>query len=96
MDHRRHLKIKIKSLAEEARIIRAEERKVRGMDRWNLQHHRKTRVRNAARRSLIAYAIIRGRDPEVHQSSCEQTRREDEREVQRMVAKYGQPRRAAA
>ena len=84
------LKIKVKHLAEEARIIRREERKVRGMERWKLQHHRKTVVRDAARRSLIAYLICRGRPHEQHwkvkQSAHE--RKLDGEEVDRMVKKY--------
>jgi hypothetical protein len=88
-DQRTHLKIKIKNLTDEARTIRKEERKVRGMDRWHLQHHRKTVVRMAARRTQIAYAIIRGRDPEACASRDPFWQRQDEKEVARMVRKYG-------
>ena len=56
----RHLKIKIVNLADEARTIRREEQKTHGMERWNLQHHRKTVVRDAARANLLAYAYLRG------------------------------------
>lgn len=93
-DKRRYLKVKIKNLADEARTIREEERKVRGMDKWSLQHHRKTTVRDAARRSLIAYAIIRGKDPSVHESRNTDdilARALDRKEVERMVRKYGSP-----
>ena len=62
MDERtRHLKVKIKNLADEARTIRHEEQKTSGMERWGLQHHRKTVVRRAARHNLLAYAFLRGR-----------------------------------
>lgn len=88
-DQRTQLKIKIKNLADEARTIRTEERKVRGMERWGLQHHRKTVVRTAARRSLIAYQIIRGRDWESPCSAHMLTRYMDWKEVERMVRKYG-------
>lgn len=57
----RHLKVKIKNLAEEARIIRKEEAQTSGMERWGLQHHRKTVVRRAARHNLLAYAFLCGR-----------------------------------
>lgn len=57
----RHLKVKVKNLAEEARIIRKEEAQTSGMERWSLQHHRKTVVRRAARHNLLAYAFLRGR-----------------------------------
>jgi hypothetical protein len=89
MDKRRHLKVKIKNLAEEARIIRTEERKVRGMEKWELQHHRRTVVRDEARRSLIAYAIIRGRDPATHELQDDTLRLLDRSAVIRMVKKYG-------
>ncbi|MDJ0952469.1 MAG: hypothetical protein QNJ81_02200 [Acidimicrobiia bacterium] len=89
MDKRRHLKVKIKNLAEEARIIRSEERKVHGMEKWELQHHRRTVVRDEARRSLIAYAIIRGKDPSVNESTDWLKRATDKSHVERMVKKYG-------
>lgn len=54
------LKVKIKSLAEEARIIRHFERKDNGFFFFELQAHRKGAVRRAARETLIAYAFIRG------------------------------------
>ena len=89
-DQRIQLKIKIKSLAAEAQIIRKEERKLHGMDKWGLQNHRKTVVRNEARRSLIAYQHIRGRDPACHFHSDEAIRRGiDWPHVERMVRKYG-------
>jgi len=56
----RHLKIKIVNLADEARTIRAEEAKTAGMEKWRLQDHRKTVVRDAARCNLLAYAFLRG------------------------------------
>jgi hypothetical protein len=94
------LKVKIKHLAEEARIIRSEEQKLHGMDKWKLQHHRKTVVRDAARRSQVAYQMIRGRDWQ----SCARLNEEgelwwgDRKEVERMIRKYGakdEPERAA-
>lgn len=76
-DRRRELRVKIKSLAEEARIIRREERRCRdsltrtvGHDDQrsalaasfaSLRSHRVTDVRREARYSLLAYALIRGR-----------------------------------
>lgn len=83
------LKIKVKNLADEARTIRTEERKLHGMEKWKLQHHRKTVVRNAARRSLMAYQICRGRDWESSASRDRFTRMSDYSEVKRMVTKYG-------
>jgi len=88
-DQRTQLKIKIKNLADEARTIRTEERKVHGMAKWNLQHHRKTVVRDAARRTQLAYQFIRGRDYESCASRNRFTRMSDYSEVSRMVKKYG-------
>ena len=86
------LKIKIKNLADEARTIRKEEQKLHGMEKWKLQHHRKTVVRDAARRSLIAYMKIRGKEWEQHalkRDDCVMIAR-DNKEVERMVRKYGE------
>ena len=57
-----YLKIKIKTLAAEARIIRAEEHKWPGPStmRNNLHHHRVISVRHEARASLLAYGFLRG------------------------------------
>jgi hypothetical protein len=54
-----HLRIKIKSLADEAKSIRKEARKVSGIVKWNLNHHRTTVVRDHARHNLLAYGILR-------------------------------------
>ena len=83
------LKIKIKNLADEARTIRKEEDKLHGMEKWKLQHHRKTVVRNAARRTLIAYQMIRGRDWQSSTSHSELVRWGDWKDIARMVRKYG-------
>ena len=83
------LKIKIKNLADEARTIRKEESKLRGMEKWKLQHHRKTVVRDAARRTQIAYQMIRGRDWLSCSSHHELVRYSDWKDIARMVRKYG-------
>ncbi len=61
-DRRKMLKVKIKSLAEEARIIRLEERrsKAGGWQQCELHLHRVLDVRKEQRVSLLAYAFIRG------------------------------------
>lgn len=56
----RHLRVRIKELASEAQHIRHEERQCSGMEKWRLQHHRKTVVRDAARAYQLAYACLRG------------------------------------
>lgn len=60
-DRRLHLKIKIKTLAAEAEIIRFEAKKVKEWDKWCLNDHRTDIVRKAARRNLLAYAMMRGK-----------------------------------
>ena len=68
-DERFALKIKIKSLAEEARIIRAAEDKLKGQgvdnfqypaEGWKLYAHRIQVVRPEARATQLAYAYLRG------------------------------------
>lgn len=53
------LKINIKSLAAEARINRAEARKCRGWDRYDLNAHRTGKLRYEARLANLAYAFLR-------------------------------------
>ena len=57
----RHLRVHVKELASEAKHIRHEERQCSGMEKWRLQNHRKTVVRNAARAYQLAYACLRGK-----------------------------------
>jgi hypothetical protein len=68
-DKRVYLKVKVKSLAAEALIIRKEEKKNTKVDpelgcnpiRMGLKDHRKGVVRWEARHALLAYGFIRGR-----------------------------------
>ncbi len=86
-DQRAYLKVKIKSLAEEARIIRAEERKSEGDKREGLYNHRVGTVRRAARNTLLAYGFIRGLKYRQIEVKCEET--PSWPEVAKMVVKYG-------
>jgi len=61
LDRREMLRVKIKSLAEEARIIRREERRSNGPLRDELHIHRVIAVRSEARVAQLAYGFIRGR-----------------------------------
>lgn len=88
-DNRRYLKIKVKHLAAEAAIIRKEENKVHGMDKWRLQHHRKTVLRDAARQTQIAYAIVRGKTLNQTLGSDYSEKYYDRKPVVNMVRKYG-------
>jgi hypothetical protein len=62
-----HLRVKIKSLAAEAVIIRQEARKTRGEIKQGLNEHKKDVVRTHARHNLLAYGLLRG----VHYSDIE-------------------------
>lgn len=59
-----HMKIKIKSLAAEARIIRVEEAKAKKARKTellsSLAEHRRGKLRQAARESYLVYAFLRG------------------------------------
>jgi hypothetical protein len=80
-----HLKVKIKSLAAEAGIIRHEvakldkrqsfticpdKRKYISTIKHGLNEHRKGIVRYEARHSLLAYALLRGKPYEVVEQKC--------------------------
>jgi hypothetical protein len=100
-DQRHLLKVKVKHLAAEAKIIREEESQHTGMKKWGLQHHRKTTVRRAARQSQFAYAIIRGHtlqhtakgyNPDPNDPMCFG----EQKAIAKMVRKYGDPLNIAA
>lgn len=78
------LKIKLKSLAAEAKIIRKEERRCPA---WQseLWHHRISIVRRVARETHLAYAAIRGRSSPEREGS----RPYDAKAVNSMILKYG-------
>jgi hypothetical protein len=57
----RFLKVKIKSLTAEARIIRVEEGRSRGDLRAALRAHRQWDVRREQRATQLAYGYLRGR-----------------------------------
>lgn len=70
-----HLKVKIKSLAAESRIIRHEELKFPRGDRNNatfasLIDHRREVVRPAARSAQLAYGFLRGRAYRRLEATC--------------------------
>ena len=81
-----YLKIKIKSLAVEAKLIRLEERKVKGLTKHNLSEHRKHVVRPEARATLLAYGFLRGRDYRSIESNA--TTKPDWTKVKSMVKRY--------
>ena len=85
------LKIKLKSLAEEARIIRHQEKKMRGKNwgrssnQFNL--HRLLVVRPEARATHLAYGFLRGL--EYNQMEATHKTEPNWKSVERMVKKYG-------
>ena len=92
------LKVKVKSLAAEAKIIRREEQrcKSRPADKpgrtellLQLKAHRRDTVRREARHSLLALGYLRGRTYRTMERTCHQS--PSWSEVERMVKKYGPP-----
>jgi hypothetical protein len=85
------LRVKLKSLAEEARIIHIEEMRAnrnRDFDLQNhLRDHRIGKVREAARETLLAYQFLRGIPYEVVEKS--NSKSIDLSSVLRMIQKYG-------
>ncbi len=61
IDRREMLKVKVKSLAAEAAIIRKEEGKATAALQSELHEHRVKELRWAARDAHIAYGMVRGR-----------------------------------
>jgi len=96
-----YLKIKIMSLAAEARIIRREESKARAawrhnrsntaaeQDFWGLRSHRTWNVRNEARVALLAYGYLRGRT--YRQLEFNPGSEPDWARVVQLAARYGKP-----
>lgn len=88
IDRREMLKVKVKALAEEARIIRKEERKLKGGDlRDELHRHRVFEVRSEARAAHLAYGFIRGRTLQQMETAAREPFPTDK--VVRMCKKYG-------
>lgn len=90
IDRREMLKIKIKSLAEEAKIIRKEERKTKGQLREELYRHRIDVVRAVSRDSLIAYGLIRGKTMDQIEPNRKSEPNWDA--IDKMLKKYGDGR----
>lgn len=102
IDRREMLKIKLKSLADEARIIRQQEHAASRNENWimektgqgireslqtELHHHRIFVVRKAARDTHIAYGLIRGKTWQQMEPTAKT--HPDWDAVEKMVKKYG-------
>ena len=87
IDRREMLRVKLKNLADEARLIRREERRTHGTLRDELYLHRINIVRSAARETLLAYGFIKG----LTLAQMEPTRRTEPNwdNVKKMLKKYG-------
>ena len=84
-----YLKIKIKSLADEARTIRLEEKKWPGEDpkRLGLYFHRILDVRQEARSAQLAYGFLRKR---AYKQLENKTRKPlDHKRIAELIRKYG-------
>ncbi len=94
-DQRSYLKVKIKSLAEEARIIRKEERKAAentndygyNEELSGLHGHRVGPVRRESRHALLAYGFLRNTPYRRMESKAHTV--PDWARVQKLVEKYG-------
>ena len=88
---REYLKVKIKSLAAEARIIRLEECRAKARNRKDLvvglAGHRRGIVRTVSRSTHLAYRFLRGRPYRATERTCRTDPNWDA--VQKMIEKYG-------
>lgn len=89
VDKRKLLKIKVKSLAAEAKIIRKEEFRSNRQTRDALYWHRIFVVRTEARATHVAYGLIRGRT--YKQIEQNPKGKPDWDKVKAMLKKYGPP-----
>ncbi|MCA9233250.1 MAG: hypothetical protein KDA57_21580 [Planctomycetales bacterium] len=83
------LRVKLKSLAEEARIVRREERKAHSDVRSSLHDHRVHVVRKAARNTHIAYGLLLGKTLEQIEGTATPARPPDWKAIEKMVRQYG-------
>lgn len=85
LDGRLYLKVKIISLADEARTIRRLEKKA-GYQRTSLRDHRVRDVRSEARASIIAYNFLRGKSYDSFEKAVKNP--PDWKRVEKLVSKY--------
>jgi hypothetical protein len=87
VDRREMLRVKVKSLAEEARMIRREEQRSHGQIRDELRNHRVMPLRTESRAAGLAYGFIRGRTLEQMEAKSEAP--PDWDRVRKLLKKYG-------
>jgi len=95
------LKVKIKSLAEEARIIRKEENKTLKLHKMkypeggycpqydSLRNHRRIDVQGEARAALLAYGYLRGVPYKAMESKTKEDNRPNWKRVRTIAKKFG-------
>lgn len=88
-----YIKVKIKSLAAEAKIIRREEQKARAHGnshlRVGLADHRRGIVRHEARHAQLAYGFLRGTPYKAMEAKCHGGCAPDFKKVRASIEKYG-------
>jgi len=90
VDRREMLRVKLKSLVAEAKIIRREEHRTYGALRDELALHRRTVVRFEARCTHLAYGLIRGRTiDQMEPKRLVEHNTALKEKVAKMVQKYG-------
>jgi hypothetical protein len=87
VDRREILRVKLKCLAEESRILRNEERRTWGILRAEMQSHRMCAVRREARGACLAYGIIKGLT--IDQMEPNRKSEPDWDAINKMVERYG-------
>lgn len=92
MDTRVYLKIKVKSLAEEARIIKKETKgNYPSSIKNGLYLHRVNVVRHEARHTHLALGFLKGRSYRQMEPKLTRACEPDWKKVRKMVEKYGSP-----
>lgn len=89
VDRRELLKIKLKSLSDEARIIRFEEQRTRQPLRDEMSWHRRQDVRLASRTTHLAYGLIKGKALDSIEKPKEPRSQELWKAVKQMIQRYG-------
>ena len=92
LDFRAALRVKVKSLADEAKIIRREEHRSKNWYEWySLKQHRKGIVRREARSAQLALAFLRGVPYEKVESYTRVGNEPNWKRVKDLVMKYAVP-----
>lgn len=87
IDRREMLRVKVKTLAIEARVIRREEGRTNGVLQYELHNHRVNELRREARSAHIAYGLIKGRA--MKQIENKASTPPDQKRVEALIKKYG-------